>query len=110
MKGKTATTRSPKTVNKSGTKTTTRTADGGQQYMRDTKKPFSASDQYGKSAMGRKPKTLNPKIAEDLGRASGYAIDPKASRLASNLANIERGHAEKMNQTTRDYGNKKGRR
>lgn len=108
MKGKTG--RTATTVNKPGTKTTTKTADGGQQYVRDTKYPFSASDQYSNSAMGRRPKTLNPKVAEGLGRASGYAIDPKSSRLASNLAKIERGHAEKMNQTTRDYGNKKGRR
>jgi hypothetical protein len=110
MKGKTTTTRNPKTVNKAGTKTTTKTADGGQQYVRDTKKPFSASDQYGESAMGRRPKTLNPKVAEGLGRASGYAINPKSSKLASGLGKIEREHAEKMNQTTRDYGNKKGRR
>ena len=108
MKGKTKTTRAATTVNKSGTKTTTKTSDGGQQYMRDTKKPFSASDQYAKSAMGRKPKTLNPKIAEMMGRAAGYAIDRKEGM--PNLAKIERGHAEKMNQTTRDYGDKKGRR
>lgn len=106
MKGKTKTTRTATTVNKPGTKTTTKTADGGQQYMRDTKKPFSASDQY---AMGRGTKTLNPKIAEGLGRASGYAINPK-SKLASNLAKINREHAEKKNQITRDYGDKKGRR
>lgn len=108
MKGKTKTTRAATTVNKPGTKTTTKTSDGGQQYMRDTKNPFSASDQYAKSAMGRRPKTLSPKIAEELGRASGYAIDKKDGM--PNLGKIGRKHAENMNQITRDYGDKKGRR
>jgi hypothetical protein len=117
MKGKTTTTRSPKTVNKPGTKTTTKTADGGQLYVRGGAgtrgsyvKPKTASDRY--MDRDRGPTTKNPKIARGLEEATYLAMSPKDkdnARFAKKMGKGKESYANTMNALTRERGDQKKR-
>lgn len=116
MKGKTGTTRSPKTVNKAGTNTTTKTADGGQLYVRGGAgtrgsylKPKAASDRY----MGDSgPTTKSPKIARGLAEATYLSMSPKNkdnAKFAKGMGDIDESYAKARNALTRERGDKKKR-
>lgn len=117
MKGKTATTRGPKTVNKSGTKTTTKTADGGQLYVRggagsrgSYKVPSKAADAYSARGMGKK--TVSPGVARGLEEATYLSMSPKDkgnAKFAKKMGDGAAEYAGKMNALTRSRGDK-GRR
>jgi hypothetical protein len=117
MKDKTPTTRSPKTVNKSGAKTTTKTADGGQLYVRggagskgSYKVPSAAADAY--SARGMSKKTVSPRIARSLEEATYLTMDTKNkdnAKFAKKMGDDAAEYAGKVNALTRSRGDK-GRR
>jgi hypothetical protein len=88
---------------------TTKTPDGGQQYVRnnDYKVAGAQSKAYEKRAYAGK--TVNPKAAESLAKAEYYALDPSDGRMAKDMGKYSREYAEKVNAITRKYGADKRR-
>jgi hypothetical protein len=107
VKGKTLTSRTSKS-------NTTKTADGGQLYVRggvgakdSYKIPAKAADAY--FARGKSGKTMNPGIARGLEEATYLAMSPndaKNAKLAKRMGEGAAGLTGKMNATTRSRGDK----
>jgi hypothetical protein len=99
-------------VKKTGSdvKKTTRTPDGGQQYVRNNnyKVAGAVADRLsGASATaGDFTKTFNPKAARIAGEAAGYALSPGDKGLAERSGKLGETLANSLNQNRRDYGNK----
>ena len=111
------TTRSPKTVNKAGAKTTTKTADGGQLYVRggvnskgSYKVAGKARDSYMGDPVGRG--TKNPKIARNLTEATYMSMAPKnkdQTVFAKKMGALSASHADESNKLVRARGDRKKR-
>lgn len=82
---------------------TTRTADGGQQYVRgdDYKVADEAREKYYKRVY--KNEILSPKAAESLAKATYYAMDPDdKGGFPERMGKISKDGAEAQNKITRD--------
>ena len=89
---------------------TTRTADGGQQYVRDDdyKVAADAREKYHKRAY--KNEILSPKAAESLAKATYYAMDPDdKGGFPERMGKISKDGAEAQNKITRDIIKRKRR-
>lgn len=116
MKGKTGTTRSPRTVNKSNTKMTTKTPDGGQLYVRGgagTKGSYRKAEAASERYMGDSgPTTKNPKIARGLKESLYLSMSPKNRgnvNFAREMGAAEASYANAINANTRKRGDQKKR-
>lgn len=81
---------------------TTRTADGGQQYVRnnDYKVAADAHDKYKNRVF--KGEEINPKAASSLAKATYYAMDPDdKSGFPERMGKISEEGAEAQNAITR---------
>jgi hypothetical protein len=82
---------------------TTRTSDGGQQYVRDDdyKVASDAEKKYYKRVY--KNEMINPKASEALAKATYYAMDPDdKGGLPQRMGKIAKEGAESQNKITRD--------
>jgi hypothetical protein len=99
-------------VKKTGSdvKKTTRTPDGGQQYVRnnDYKVAGAVADRIsGASATpGDFTKTFNPKAARIAGEAERYALSPGSKEFAEKGGKLRETIANSLNQNRRNYGDK----
>ena len=83
---------------------TTRTADGGQQYVRDNdyKVATGVADRVSIGNRG----TTNPKAARMARETAYYALDPKDRGLARDMGKIYDKLAKDKNASIRDRGDK----
>jgi hypothetical protein len=88
---------------------TTRTADGGQQYVRDDYKVASdAEKKYYKRVY--KNEILSPKASKALAKATYYAMNPDdKSGFPERMGKISEEGAEAQNKITRDIIKRKRR-
>lgn len=84
---------------------TTRTADGGQIYSRTINSASDASHAY-----GRRPGKTDPKIAQELGKASTYAFSPGNKKLADDFGEISRTTSLRKSAIEDKYAAKKAAR
>lgn len=87
----------------------TRTPDGGQQYVRnnDFRIANNADNAYENRAL--EGKTVNPKAASGLVKATMYSVNPDDVELANRIGNIASKSADVQNAITRKYGDRKRR-
>lgn len=88
---------------------TTKTPDGGQQYVRNNDYKVAGAQSRPYETRALQGKTVNPKVAESLAKAEIYAVSPGNKRLATAIGKISRDGAERQNKITREYGDKKRR-
>ena len=87
-----------------------RTADGGYQTnigLKDALNAAHAEDNYIESSF--KNKTISPKVASELAKASAYSITPDDRKFANKMGNDASHNAATENEITRNYGDKKRR-
>ena len=111
------TSRSPRTVNKGGTKIATKTADGGQLYVRggagtagSYKVPRKAASSYMGDPVNRG--TKSPRIIRGLEEATSLAMAPKSRTQAASakkMGAIAAAGAEASNKLIKARGDKKRR-
>lgn len=111
------TSRSPQIVNKSAAKRTTKTADGGQLYVRggagtkgSYKVPSKALDSYMGDPVGRG--TKSPRVARGLAEATSLSMAPQnksQAGFAKKMGAIAEKGADASNKLIKARGDKKRR-
>ncbi len=83
---------------------TTKTPDGGQQYVRNNDYKVAGAQSRAYKDRLFQGKTVNPKIAAELEKADSYALVPDDKGMAERAGKRARRYADEANAITRKYG------